>query len=540
MTLLPARSEFDALTRVSLVLFVERVFAELNPGELFLHNWHIELIVQYLEKARAGKTLRLVINIPPRNLKTIIVSVAYVAWLLGHDPRTKIICASYNEDLALRSGRMCLQVMRSKWYRALFPRTRLASDRPSAMSIDTTAGGYRIATSVGGTLVGLGADYLILDDPTKPEEAASDALRRFANEWFSQSAVTRLNDKRRGKIVLIQQRLHEEDMTGYVLAQGGWTHVSLPAIAQEDETHAIATPFGSICHRRREGEALHPDREPIEELDKLRVSMGSAFFSAQYLQSPTPPGGGLVKIAWFPRFDLERPPRFDRTIESWDTAVTAKELSSYSVCSTWGVFARKAYLIHVLRKRMEFPELRRTIVAQARAFGASIVLIEDAASGASLLQDLRKELSSVRGCKPSGDKIMRMNAQTAHMENGFVYLPREAPWLPDLEHELTMFPKGRYADQIDSISQALEFIFTVPQIDVDDWIKIWTGKYKTEIEGDDLSSKPRNVKAISSVPNCELKANSGRLVKPDANGIFWLTEDEAQSVRFMPNMKIIP
>jgi predicted phage terminase large subunit-like protein len=537
MTLLPTRTEFDALTRTSLALFIERVFAELNPGERFLDNWHIHLIVQHLEAARAGKILRLAVNIPPRNLKSIIVSVAYVAWLLGHEPTTKIICASYNEDLSVRLGRMCLQVMQSEWYRALFPRARLASDRPSAESFETTVGGYRIATSVGGTLVGLGADYLILDDPTKPEEAASDTRRQSANDWFSQSAVTRLNDKRCGRIVLIMQRLHEDDMTGYVAAQGGWMQVSLPAIAQEDETHAITTPFGLIHQRRREGEALHPDREPIEELAKLRASMGSAFFSAQYLQSPTPPGGGLVKIEWFPRFDLGQPPKFDRIVQSWDTAVSSKELSSFSVCTTWGVQARQAYLIHVLRKRLEFPDLRRAVIFQARAFGARTVLIEDAASGASLIQDLRMELSSIRGCKPVGDKVIRMNGQTPHIENGVVYLPNEAPWLPDLEHELQMFDKGRYADQVDSISQALEFIFS--QTDPQGWVDFYRGMAK-KLAGDDPDPAPRSVKVVHSTPNCELKLNSGRLAKPDAEGIFWLTEREAQGVRFMPGITFLP
>src|SRR6185437_2936612 len=372
----------------------------------------------------------------------------YVAWLLGHDPTTKIICASYNQDLATRLGRMCLQVMQSDWYRTLFSKTRLASDRPSAEFFETTMGGSRVATSVGGTLVGLGGDYLIVDDPIKPEEAASDVQRKSVNDWFAQSLLTRLNNKSLGRILLIMQRLHEEDLTGYVIAQGGWTHLSLPAIAQQDEIWAITTPFGTIRHRRREGEALHPDREPLAELAKLHASMGSAFFSAQYLQAPTPPGGGIVKIAWFPRFTLEHPPRFDRIVQSWDTAISSKELSSYSVCTTWGVWDTKAYLIHVLRKRLEYPDLRRAVITQAKAFGARIVLIEDAASGASLLQDLRSELSSVRGCKPTGDKVMRMNVQTAHIENGFVYLPTAAPWLPELVHELTMFPKGRYADQV--------------------------------------------------------------------------------------------
>ena len=203
MTPMPTRTEFDALTRISLALFVQRVFAELNPGELFHDNWHIHLIVQQLEDVRAGKILRLAINVPPRNLKSIIVSVAFVAWLLGQHPTTKIICASYNEELALRLARMCLQVMQSKWYQTLFPRTRLASDRPSAEFIETTMGGYRMATSVGGTLAGIGADYILVDDPTKPEEAASEARRQVANDWFSQGVVTRLDDKRSGRIILI-------------------------------------------------------------------------------------------------------------------------------------------------------------------------------------------------------------------------------------------------------------------------------------------------------------------------------------------------
>jgi predicted phage terminase large subunit-like protein len=324
-------------------------------------------------------------------------------------------------------------------------------------------------------------------------------------------------------------------LTGYVLTQNGWTHLSLPAIAQESETHTISTPFGSFRHHRRAGEALHPEREPLEVLDGLRRSMGSAFFSAQYLQSPTPPGGGVVHLDWFPRFELENPPDFDRYVQSWDTAVSAKELSSFSVCTTWGIRAKKAYLIHVFRRRMEFPELRRMIVSQARAFHASIVLIEEAVSGASVLQDLRRELSTVRGCKPCGDKIMRMRAQTAHIENGFVYLPKAAPWLPDLEHELAMFPKGRYADQVDSIAQALEFIFT--QTSVHPVLEYYEQLLKKQKLGDDR--EPRNVRVVSSFP-CGLKVNSGRHVSADADGIFWLTEREAEGVRCMPNITILP
>jgi predicted phage terminase large subunit-like protein len=399
-----------------------------------------------------------------------------------------------------------------------------------------------MATSVDGSALGFGADYIVLDDPTKPEEAASDTRRQATNNWFSQSVVTRLNDKRRGRIILIMQRLHEDDMTGHVLGQGGWTHLSLPAIAQADETHAMVTPFGLLRHERREGEALHPEREPIEQLAKLRTSMGSAFFSAQYLQSPTPPGGGIVKIDWFPRFNLEQPPAFERIVQSWDTAISAKELSSYSVCTTWGILDRKAFLIHVLRKRMEFPELRSAIVSQASARGASTVLIEEAASGASLLQDLRKDLSTVRGCKPVGDKVMRMNAQTVHIENGLVYFPKEAPWLPELEHELMMFPNGSYDDQVDSISQAMEFISK--RSDMDSFIgftRLDMARRGVGV-GDDVDGEPRTVRAISNTPsmNIEIKTNSGRLVGPDANGFYWLTKSEADGLRLMPGITILP
>jgi len=168
------------------------------------------------------------------------------------------------------------------------------------------------------------------------------------------------------------------------------------------------------------------------------------------------------------------------------------------------------------------------------------VLIEEAASGLSLLQDLRSELSSVRGYKPTGDKVMRMNAQTAHVENGFVYLPREAPWLPDLEHELTMFPKGRYADQIDSISQALEFIFN--RSDMDAFVAFTRWDMERRVVGDDVDAQPRNVRAISNTPsmNIEIKTNSGRSVRPDANGILWFTKSEAAGLRLLPGITFLP
>jgi predicted phage terminase large subunit-like protein len=284
--------------------------------------------------------------------------------------------------------------------------------------------------------------------------------RASANNWFSQTAITRLNDKRFGRIVIVMQRLHQDDMTGYVLAQGGWSHVSLSAIALHDEVYSIGTPFGVLRHSRREGEALHPIREPLEELHKLRASMGTGFFAGQYLQEPSPPGGTIIKSAWFRRYvSQDLVGQFDHIIQSWDIGQKADQIHDPSVCTTWGIKGSDAYLMHVLRVRQEYPDLKRTVIAMQLEYGANHVLIEDKVSGTGLIQDLRRDgLWQAKGVVPKGDKIHRIQLHSARIESGKVWLPQAAPWLPDYLHELEMFPKGRHDDQVDSTSQALQFV----------------------------------------------------------------------------------
>jgi hypothetical protein len=184
-------------------------------------------------------------------------------------------------------------------------------------------------------VTGRGADLILIDDPLKPDEALSDAQRKAANDWFSHTLYSRLNDKRSGAIVIIMQRLHEDDLVGHVLAQEPWEVVCFPAIAEVDEEHEIETIWGPRCFRRRQGEALHPAREPLDILDRIRWSVGEYNFAGQYQQSPAPLGGGLVKAEWFKRYrENERPERFDRIVQSWDTANKATELSDFSVCTT--------------------------------------------------------------------------------------------------------------------------------------------------------------------------------------------------------------
>jgi predicted phage terminase large subunit-like protein len=455
---LPTTKEYRVLLRRDFYTFVERSFLELNPETKFLHNWHIEKIAEELEKCRQGETKRLIVNVPPRSLKSHAGSVALPAWLLGHNPSEKIITVSYGQDLAEKHAADCRRVMMSNWYQAAFPATRLASSRPPVNDFDTTRNGYRLSASVGGPLTGRGADFIIIDDPLKPDEALSETQRKNVNDWYDHTLLSRLNNKETGCIIVIMQRLHEDDLVGHVLRHGGWKLLRFPAIAEEEEAHAIAMPTGQPrTISRYAGEALHPERESLETLQKIRGIVGAFNFSGQYQQAPAPFGGGMVKLAWFKTYsDL---PEFDYVFQSWDTANKAAELNDYSVCTTWGVHRKALYLLHVLRKRLEYPDLKRAVREQASHWTPRNILIEDKASGTQLIQDLISESAhEVTAYDPKQfDKIMRMGTVTPMLENGVVHLPEAAEWLNDYTHELAMFPNGKYDDQADSTSQALDW-----------------------------------------------------------------------------------
>jgi len=232
--------EYRALLRLYFVSFAQCCFRELNPRPRFAMSWHIEIIAARLTALRGGRIRRLVINLPPRHLKSLLVSVAFPAWCLGHDPSAQILCVSYAQDLADKLSRDCRHIVASDWYRGVFP-TRLSPQRAAMPEFDTTAQGCRLATSVGGVLTGRGADIIVIDDPLKPEEALSQAQRQAANEWFDHTLYSRLNDKLAGAIVLIMHRLHEDDLVGHVLAQEEWEAVRIPAIAEDDEPYRIET-----------------------------------------------------------------------------------------------------------------------------------------------------------------------------------------------------------------------------------------------------------------------------------------------------------
>jgi len=451
-----------ALLRTDLRYFVRKVFITILPGTTYLPNWHIDAIVYQLMRLDAGEHQRLLINQPPRSLKSICVSIAYVAWSLGHDPGRRIIVVSYSNDFAAELHRQFRMVIDAPWYRALFPRMRPAKD--TGTELVTTAGGSRYATSVGGTLTGRGADLIVIDDPLKAEDAMSEPARRRVIDWYGGSLVSRLNDKDKGPIVVVMQRLHEDDLAGHLLQLDGWHHLDLPAIAVED----CEIPIGrNKRFSRRTGDVLHAKREDQAVLDRIKAEIGSLMFSAQYQQRPIPLEGNLIKRDWIRHFKGSVPPKDgDYFVISWDTAMKATELADYSVGTVWHVQnrGRKAHLVDLVRGRFEYPELIEAASELWRKWkvdwASAYLVIEDKGSGSSLIQSLRNEriYAHQHHGKIEGDKVMRLSAQAAHFHAGVVHFPEDAPWLDELITELLGFPGVRHDDQVDSISQALAFI----------------------------------------------------------------------------------
>jgi predicted phage terminase large subunit-like protein len=453
-----------ALLRTELKYFIWKVFETVLPGTPYLQNWHIDAIVHQLMRVDAGDNRRLLINQPPRSLKSITASVAYPAWLLGRDPTRRIIVVSYSNELSAELHRQFRMVVEAPWYRALFPATRSARDAGSEFV--TTAGGSRYATSVGGTLTGRGADLIIIDDPLKAEDALSDLSRQRLIDWYGGSLVSRLNNKQTGSIVVVMQRLHEHDLAGHLLEQGGWYHLDLPAIAIDDAD--IPVGYGQ-WFARKAGHVLHEALENKDVLDRIKAEIGSLMFSAQYQQRPIPIEGNLIKRDWFRYYDSLPIIGPNMMIaQSWDTASTTGLANDYSVCTTWLVAKSDYYMIDVCRVRLQYPDLRRKVATLASQHAATAILIENAGPGLQLLQDLQRDpphgMIRPIGIKPDGSKTDRMAAQTAKIEAGHVHLPRTAEWMDIFMLEMLGFPTARHDDQVDSVSQFLKWISSrVPQ-----------------------------------------------------------------------------
>jgi len=321
----------------------------------------------------------------------------------------------------------------------------------------TTRRGFRKATSVMGPLTGLGGDLVIIDDPQKPIDAQSELRRNSVNQWLSNTLLSRLDNKQTSAIIVVMQRVHMDDLSGYLAnSPEKWEVLNLPAIAEED----VSIPIGpNEFHHRKAGEALHPAHESIETLRKLQQTLGPDTFDAQYQQSPVPAGGAMIKRTWLRYYD-DAPANIpgSRIIQSWDTAAKDGAQNDWSVCTTWLVADDNYYLLDLVRDRFEYPLLRDTALELANRFKPHEILIEEASTGIALAQELRERGDFfINPVKIERDKIGRLYVQQGKFAAGRVWFPRSAPFLPELERELLTFPQSRHSDQVDSISQALSY-----------------------------------------------------------------------------------
>jgi predicted phage terminase large subunit-like protein len=448
----------SALLREDLAYFIHKSFNTVTPGTKFLPNWHIEHIAWQLMRVFRGETKRLMILLPPRSLKSVSTSVAFPAWVLGHDPTAKIVCVSYAEGLARKHALDCRSVVQADWYKKIFPKSRIDPSKNTELEFMTTRRGYRLSTSVGGTLTGRGGNLIIIDDPLKPDEAISDSRREAVNQWYANTLVSRLNSKVEDAIILVMQRLHADDLAGHLLESEDWTVATIPAIAEEECQYELGA---NRVYVRKSGEVIDPRREPKHILDAIKTQINSQAFNAQYQQSPVPQGGAMIKWEWFRRFKLQPAWReYERFVHSWDTATKAGELNDYSVGTVWLMHKNEIYLLDIIRERHEYPDLKRRIieVANTHRYKANDILIEDAVSGSSLIQDLR-DTSSLHpiAIKVEKNKVMRLWGVTASIESGQVFIPEEAPWLDDFQTEVMRFPQVRHDDQVDSMTQMLHW-----------------------------------------------------------------------------------
>lgn len=449
-----AKKTVNALQRSSLFAFTWKVFETLHMGEndAFVPNWHVQAMCHALEEVESGNNRRLVITVPPRHLKSITTAVALPAYLLGQDPSTKILVASYGLDLAKKHSEDFRRILESQWYINLFPATRIAVRGARQDEIQTTAGGGRKAVSIGGAVTGFGADYIIVDDLLKAADANSETEIERAKDFLEGTLISRFNNPKKGRVIVIQQRLHEDDPAGYLLAKGIYKHLNLPAIAEEDED--IQIRIGSV-HQRKKGTALFPQVLDLDDLEFKRKEMGTANFNMQYQQNPLAFDGSVLRWEWFGTYE-KRPDRswFQYVVQSWDTAMSADPKSDYSVCITCGFRENKWYLLDVYRERLDYPQLKKEVLGLKERWNPERVLIEKAATGIPLLQDCRSmDRACFNAVQPVQSKDVRFNAACAPVEAGRLVLPREAIWLQDFKHELMGFPRAKFDDQVDSFSQ---------------------------------------------------------------------------------------
>ncbi len=440
--------------------YVERAWSIVEPATPYIPGWHIDAICEHLEAVSNGQIKRLIINMPPRHMKSLLVGVFWMTWEWTRNPALRYLYASYAADLATRDSVKCRRIIESPWYRHRWGReVRLTGDQNAKTRFENTATGQRLSTGVGGMATGEGGDRIVVDDAHKVDEVESDVTREAVLDWWDGTMLTRGNGTDSVKVI-VGQRIHERDLPGHLLGQGGWELLCLPG-EYEPKTARSTAILGFTDPRTKPGELLWPARFGREDFIEFR-KMGSYRFAAQFQQTPAPAGGGLVKRAWWQYYDEATLPKdFDTLVQSWDLAFKDADTSDYVVGQVWGRKGANCYLLDMIRDRLDFPATVRAFEAwNVKWAEARTKLVEDAANGPAIIAQLRSKVQGLIPISPKGSKEARVSAVSPFIESGNVFLPspKLRPWIDDFLTEWTSFPKGAHDDMVDAGSQALERI----------------------------------------------------------------------------------
>jgi len=438
-----------AENRTDLITFANTMF-HARKGANLKRNWHQDVICKALEKVVIGDTKRLIINVPPRSGKTELAVINFMGWCMGNFPDSEFIHASYSKRLATANAYATRAIMQHETYQEIFPDVQLSTDSRAKDEFRTSSGGIVYATGSEGTITGYGAGKMrehfggaiIIDDPHKAGEANSDTMRQNVLDWFVTTMESRKNSPDT-PIIVIMQRLHEDDLSGFLLDGGNgeeWEHIVIPALDENDET-------------------FWPGQFKTDDLHRIRAT-NSYVFSGQMMQTPSPTGGGLFKSDWWGMYLDE--PHFDYRMIYADTAMKTGEENDYSVFQCWGMSDGKIYLVDQIRGKWEAPQLLQS----ARAFwnkhfamrngNLRYMKIEDKASGTGLIQQLKQSGTPVHAIQRNRDKTTRAYDAAPMIEAGKVFLPQNAAFTKDYIYEFEVFPNGRNDDQVDPTMDAIQ------------------------------------------------------------------------------------
>ena len=473
-----AKVDRELATR-SLREFVRQAWHVVEPSTRFVPGFHIDAICDHLEAITRGGIRNLLINVPPRHMKSLLVSVFWPAWEWIQHPERRWLFSSYAATLSIRDSVKCRRLIESPWYRARWGHIfSLTSDQNAKMRFDNNRSGYRLSTSVGGAVTGEGGDRMVCDDPHKVDEVESDTVRKAALEWWDVAMSTRVNDPKTSAMVVVMQRCHQRDLSGHLLEKRNFEHLCLPA---EYEGPGRMTVIGFTDPRTEPGQLLWPERYGPQEIAETKINLGSYSAAGQLQQRPSPAGGGIFKRHWFRYFQprganlppvlvrlpdgtqvsipaIEVPHQVDEQTQSWDCAFKDVDTADYVVGQVWGRLGAHFFLGDQVRGRMDCPGTVKAVRGMTAKWpGTLAILIEDKANGSAVIQMLAHEIPGMLPVNPSGGKIARAQAISPLVEAGNIYLPHPefAPWVNDFIEECVQFPNGAHDDQVDAMTQVL-------------------------------------------------------------------------------------